>query len=176
MPIQSRGLDHHMWEFKPRLHISFHPPKWMNFDFLEQLRTEDSFALKSLLFRSCQITQIQHNQSSCMKKRLALEPPAEWINWKKWSWSNNGLAEEKPTHEQMRLHRGAKTGQERNKWCAVSIPPQPVTQRPALGWIICRLTKLSFVGNLMRSNRQVNTNTFKGTRLCQIKFNVKIDV
>jgi hypothetical protein len=29
--------------------------------------------------------------------------------------------------------------------------------------------KLSLVGNLLRSNRQVNTDTFKGTSLCQIK-------
>ncbi|MCI33007.1 hypothetical protein A2U01_0054222, partial [Trifolium medium] len=40
----------------------------------------------------------------------------------------SGSADEIPTQDLIKLHRGAKTGQERNKCYAVSTPPQSVTQ------------------------------------------------
>jgi hypothetical protein len=129
-----------------------------------------SFVLKILLF--CSNHQIQHSQSNCMKERCAREPPAEWVNWRKWSWSTDRSAEEIPTQDRTRHHKGAKIRQEMNKWCAVSAPPQPVAQRLTSGGIMWRLTKLSLVGNLLRSNRQTITDTFRGICWCQIKSDV----
>jgi hypothetical protein len=40
--------------------------------------TVDSFALKIRLFRFCHTTQIQHNQSNCMKEQQTQLPPAKW--------------------------------------------------------------------------------------------------
>jgi hypothetical protein len=129
------------------------------------LKYNKFFRLKNSVISFMQTTHMLHNQSNCKNRQRARGPPAEWVNWTKWSRSKKGSAEEIPTQDLMRLHNGAKTGQKRNKWCAVSSPPQPITQNLESGGIMCRLTKLSLVSNLLRSNRHASTETFKGTCL-----------
>jgi hypothetical protein len=130
-------------------------------------RTVDSFALKIRLFCSCHTTKVQHSQSNCMKERRARLPPAEWTNCTKWLWwSLNGSVEDVPTQWRTKPHKEAKTGQDKNKWCAYSTPPQPDTHSWESCAIILRRTKLSLVGSLLRSSRQANTDNFRGTCLC----------
>jgi hypothetical protein len=81
----------------------------------------------------------------------------------------NRSAAEIPTQPRIKCHKDAKIGQDKNIWCVVSTPPQPVTQSWESGVIIWRRTKLSRVGSLLRSNRHANTDTFKRTCLCQSK-------
>jgi hypothetical protein len=129
-----------------------------------------SLVLKTLLFRSFHITQVQHNHISCKNERRTRVPPDEWMNWIKWSRNEFRSAEEIPIQDFTRPHKGAKAGQERNTWWAVSNPPQPNTTHSRASWkMILRLAKLSFVGNLLRKSLQAKTETFRGTCLCQIK-------
>ena len=131
-----------------------------------------SLALKTLLFRSFHITQTQHNQISCKNERLARKPLEEWINWTRWSYKESGSADDIPIQDLTMLHKGVKTGQERNKWCAVSNPPHSVTQKCESWEMMLHITKLSLVGNLLHISLQAKTDTFKGTCLCQMKSEV----
>jgi len=57
--------------------------------------------------------------------------------------------------------------QDRNKWCVVSIPPQPLTHNCASWGMMSRA--LSFVGNLFWRSLQTKIETSKRTCVCQIK-------
>jgi hypothetical protein len=99
------------------------------------------------LFRSVHITEMQHNQTSCMNERRALNPPIEWINWRKWSCNKTVSADDTPIHDRTKPHKGTKTGQDRNKCWAVSNPSHPVTHNWESWEMMLRCNKLSFVGN-----------------------------
>jgi hypothetical protein len=111
-----------------------------------------------------------HNQSSRKKERQDHGPLAEWVNWTKWSRNKNGSGENIPTHVRIKLHMGAKTGQKRNKCCAVSTPHQPVTQNTKSWAKMFPLIKLSLVSKLLRNNRKANIKACKKTCFCQINY------
>jgi hypothetical protein len=94
-------------------------------------------------------------------------PPAECTNWTKWSRNRYGSAVNIPTHPRIKCHNGATVGQDKNIWCTVSSPPQPVAQSWESGAIIWRRTKWSWVGSLLRSNHHAKTDTLRGTCLCK---------
>jgi hypothetical protein len=124
MPRQIKGLDHHVWVFIPRVTwcVFSHQSKWSltlsNICWIVAI-----VALKTLLFPSVHIIEMQHSQTSCMNERRALTPPTEWINWRKWSCNETGSTDDTTIHDQTKPHKEAKTGQDRNKCWAISNPP-----------------------------------------------------
>jgi hypothetical protein len=106
---------------------------------------------------------------SCKKDHCPRRPPDKYVNRRKWSDRWGESTPEKPIHARTRDQRKPKVLQDRNKCWAVSIPPQPNTQKWDAGVMMPRVTKFVFVGNLSRKSLQAKIITFKGIYLCEIR-------
>jgi len=104
------------------------------------------------------------------RRRLWL--PHNWPNCKKCLEKNIGSTPETPNQRRnwYQMIPNPKIGQERNRWSVVSSILQPRRHNWLSWWIMSRLRRLSFVGSLSQRRRQAKTVTFKGTSLCQVKF------
>ena len=90
-----------------------------------------------------------------------------------WKWSIIfeicwGSAKETSIHSLTSCQRVPKIGQWRRRWYVDSLWPHLVTHNLESFEIMSHITKLSFLGHLLRRRRHTHTETFKGVLLCQI--------
>jgi hypothetical protein len=168
-PKQSKGLDHQLWQLEAKVTlVAFNHLKENSLILSNNWCVVHAEPRNNRWFLSVHTTQTQASQMSCRKERRAREPPAEYVNWTKWSrkevYSISGM----PIHERTNAQREPNVVQESNRWRADSASPQPETQRWAAVGKMPRVTRLSFVGNLSRSRRQAKMDTFNGIWGCQI--------
>jgi hypothetical protein len=81
MPKQTNGLDHHKWELIPKVtFLALIHHNVYNLTFSNICGIVIPVALKTLLFCSCHITEMQHSQTSCKKEQRARDPPEQETN------------------------------------------------------------------------------------------------
>jgi hypothetical protein len=147
------GLDHQLWQLEAKV-------TFVTFNHLNEKRLILSSnwwrvlvePWNNLWFLSVHTTQAHASQMSCIKERRAREPPAERVNWTKWSrremYSTTGMS----IHACTNAQRGPKVLNERNKWWADSTSLHPDTHK----WAATgksRVIRFAFVGNLSRNRR-----------------------
>jgi hypothetical protein len=170
MAKQSNRFDHQQWKFETRVAlVVFNHLKENNLTLANKWVTKLAVLRNRCWLRSFHTTQAQASQMRCKKDRRAREPPAEWVNWTKWSGRVWASADEKPIQERTSAHKVPNVLHERNKCWADSIPPQPDTQKWTSGDIMPRATKFDFVGNRSRRRRHAKMETFRGTCLCHTR-------
>jgi hypothetical protein len=102
IPKQVKGLDHQQCILEARARLVVLNHRYENsFTLSNSWCTEFSEFWKTLRFLSFQTTQTHASQTSCRKDRRALGPPAEWVNWTKWSERLCTSAVEKPIQARM---------------------------------------------------------------------------
>jgi hypothetical protein len=128
-----------------------------------------SFWTISDFFHSTQHKRTWGAHISCKKNCRARKPPAEIVNWTKWSDRLWEFTIEKSIRDRTNAQKEPKVLQEINKCWPDSMPSHPETHRWASSEIMPRVTKSVFVGNLSRKRRQTNMKTFKGICLCHTR-------
>lgn len=172
MPKHWKGLEHHLSVPNQKTtYLTFNHAKDINLTLSNNLRIEVTTLLKSLLLRSFHKPQTHKSQISWRKSRTALPPPDKFTNWRKWSRRTLVSTPIIPSQWRNIGHKEEKASQDKNKCCAVSLMPQSETHIEASESITLLRTKLSLVGNLLRSNLQANKETYLGMpnqRCCRI--------
>jgi hypothetical protein len=171
MPKQSMRLDHQLWQLEAKVtFVAFNHLKEKSLILSRSWWRVLAEPRNSLWFLSVHTTQAHASQMSCRKVRRARDPPAEKVNWTKWSrrevYSTIGMPIQDCTNAQI----GPNVLHERNKWWADSTSPQPETHWWAAPDKMPRVTRFAFVGNLSRRSRQAKIETFSGTWGCQTSF------
>jgi hypothetical protein len=171
MSIQVSRLDHHLWWFETRvMFCAFSHQKEWSLTFSSNWDMDIVEFRNNRWFISFQTTHTHNSKMSSKKERLARRSPREWVNCRKWSiwygmrihrWKVNPRPNQRP-----RGARGTAVNERMLSW------PDPATigQQWAVESMIPWVTKFAFVCNWSRKSLQANTDTFKGTCLCQIRF------
>jgi hypothetical protein len=170
-PKQSRGLDHQLWQLEVKVTlVAFNHRKEKSLILYNNWCRVLAEPRNNLWFLSVQTAQAQASQMSCIKERRAREPPAEEVNWTRWSRREVCSTTGVPIHERTNAERGPKVPHTRNKWWAESTSPQPETHNWAVVGKMPRATRFAFVGNLLRNKRQAKMDTFNEIWGCQMSF------
>jgi hypothetical protein len=145
------------------------PSKREHLDFVQYQMHETCCIVEQTM-----ISFVPRDPNACKPNKLQKRPTSSWTS----SWEcelnqmiteSRGINRWKANPIANKCPQGPKRTARRNKCWAVSMLPQPDTQKWASEERIPQATKFSFIGSLSRKRRHAKMETFEGICLCHTR-------